>query len=34
MCQERGNIIYFYKDVNVNFFIMFKLKELPCGKVK
>ena len=30
--------MYFYKGVNVNFFIMFKilskLQELPCSKIK
>ena len=37
ICQKIGKIIYLYKDVNVNFFIMFKLlsklQELSCSKV-
>ena len=36
--QKRGKIIYLYKTVNINFFIIFKIsskfQELPCSKVK
>ena len=36
--EEKSCIICLYKDVSVNFFILFKLfsklQELSCGKVK